>query len=238
VEYRILGEHLPGGFAEYVVVPAVNLLELPDGFDWEKAAAAPLTFLTAWRGLVSRGRLRAGERVLVTGASGGVSTAAIQIARHIGAEVHAITTAPNIERVEALGARYVWDRERPDHRKQAFVATGREGFALILDSVGEATWHENIRALARAGRLVVYGATTGPKAVTDLRYLFWKQVDILGTTMSNRREFEAVMALVLAGELRPVIDRVYPLTGIAAAHRRLEAGAPFGKIVIRPEPRA
>jgi NADPH2:quinone reductase len=131
----------------------------------------------------------------------------------------------------------VWDRERPDHRKQAFEATGREGFALVFDSVGEATWHENIRALARAGRLVVYGATTGPKAVTDLRHLFWKQIDILGTTMSNRREFETVMALVLAGELRPVIDRVFPLTGIADAHRRLEAGGQFGKVVIRPEPR-
>lgn len=236
-EFRILGEHLPGGFAEYVVVPAVNLLELPDGFDMETAAAAPLTFLTAWRGLVSRGRLRAGERVLITGASGGVATAGIQIARHIGAEVHAITTADNEERVLALGAHRVWDRDRADHRKQAFEATGKQGFALILDSVGEATWHENIRALARAGRLVVYGATTGPRAVTDLRYLFWKQVDILGTTMSNHREFEAVMALVVSGALHPVIDSVVPLAGIEDAHRRLEAGGQFGKIVIRPEPR-
>jgi NADPH:quinone reductase-like Zn-dependent oxidoreductase len=236
-EFRILGEHLPGGFAEYVTVPAVNLLEIPDGFDWDAAAAAPLTFLTAWRGLVSRGRLRAGERVLITGASGGVSTAAIQIARHLRAEVHAITTAGCVERVRALGAEHVWDRGQPDHRKRAFEATGRNGFALILDSVGEATWHENIRALSRAGRLVVYGATTGARATTDLRYLFWKQVDILGTTMSNRREFETVMRLVLAGELRPVIDRVFPLAEIAAAHSRLEAGDQFGKIVIRPEPR-
>ncbi len=236
-EFRILGEHLPGGFAEYVVVPAANLRAVPDGFDLETAAAAPLVFLTAWRGLVSRGRLRAGERALITGASGGVATAAIQIARHLGAEVHAITTADNVERVLALGAHRVWDRDRPDHRKQAFEATGRRGFALILDSVGEATWHENIRALARAGRLVVYGATTGPHGVTDLRYLFWKQVDILGTTMSNRREFETVMALVLRGELHPVIDSVFPLAGIADAHRRLESGGQFGKIVIRPEPR-
>jgi len=233
-EFRILGEHLPGGFAEYVVVPAANVLEVPDRFDFDRAAASPLTFLTAWRGLVSRGRLRAGERVLVTGASGGVATAAIQIARHLGAEIHAITTAANVERVRALGAHHVWDRERPDHRREAFAATGRQGYHLILDSVGEATWHENIRALARAGRLVVYGATTGPRAVTDLRYLFWKQVDVLGTTMSNRREFEAVMALVLRGELAPVIDHVFPLDEIEAAHRRLEAGDAFGKIVIRP----
>jgi len=237
-KFRILGEHVPGGFAEYVVVPAANLLELPDGFDWDAAAAAPLVFLTAWRGLVGRGRLRAGERVLVTGASGGVATAAIQIAKHVGAEVHAITTADNAERVRALGAVHAWEREREDHREQAFAATDRRGFALVFDSVGEATWHENIRALARGGRLVVYGATTGPRAVTDLRYLFWKQVDILGTTMSSRREFETVMALVLAGELRPVIDRVFPLEETAAAHQRLEAGEQFGKIVIRPEPRA
>jgi NADPH:quinone reductase-like Zn-dependent oxidoreductase len=220
-----------------VVVPAANLLEVPDGFDMDMAAAAPLAFLTAWRGLVSRGRLRAGERVLITGASGGVSTAAVQIARHLGAEVHAITTTANVERVRELGAHRVWDRERADHRKQAWDATGRQGFALILDSIGEATWPENIRALARAGRLVVYGATTGPRAATDLRYLFWKQVDILGTTMSNRREFETVMALVLRGDLRPVIDSVFALEECEAAHRRLEAGGQFGKIVIRPAER-
>lgn len=233
-EYRIIGEHLPGGFAEFVVVPAANLLEVPAGFDLVTAAAAPLTFLTAWRALVTRGRLRAGERVLITGASGGVSTAAVQIARHLGAEVHAITTGENIDRVRALGAHHVWDRERPEHRKQMWEATERRGFPLILDSVGQATWHENIRALARAGRLVVYGATSGPRAVTDLRYLFWKQVDILGSTMSNRREFEAVMDLVFRGVLAPVIDSVYAMEDVRAAQERLEAGSQFGKILLRP----
>jgi len=233
-EYRIIGEHLPGGFAEYVVVPAENVMPVPDGFDLETAAAAPLTFLTAWRALVTRGRLRAGERVLITGASGGVSTAAIQIARHLGAEVHAITTAENLDRVRALGAHYAWDRGEPGHRRQMWDATGRRGFPLILDSVGQATWHENVRALARAGRLVVYGATSGPHAVTDIRYLFWKQVDVLGSTMSNRREFEAVMDLVFRGVLRPVIDSVYPLDQVRAAQERLEAGAQFGKILLRP----
>jgi NADPH:quinone reductase-like Zn-dependent oxidoreductase len=233
-DYRIIGEHLPGGFAEYVVVPAANVMAVPDGFDLETAAAAPLTFLTAWRALVTRGRLRAGERVLITGASGGVSTAAVQIARHLGAEVHAITTAEHLERVRALGAHHVWDRGQPDHRKQLWEATGRNGFPLILDSVGQATWHENIRALARAGRLVVYGATSGPRAVTDLRYLFWKQVDVLGTTMSNRREFAAVMELVFRGVFRPVIDSVYPLEQAGAAQERLEAGRQFGKILLRP----
>lgn len=233
-EYRIIGEHLPGGFAEFVVVPAENVLAVPDGFDLEVAAAAPLTFLTAWRALVSRGRLRPGERVLVTGASGGVSTAAIQLARHLGAEVHAITTADHLEQVLALGAHQAWDRARPDHRKQLWDATEKRGFPLILDSVGQATWHENIRALARAGRMVVYGATSGPRAVTDVRYLFWKQVDILGSTMANRNEFETVMRLVFEGAVRPVIDSVYPLERMAAAQARLEAGDQFGKILVRP----
>lgn len=233
-DYRIIGEHLPGGFAEFVVVPGRNLLAVPDGYDLEVAAAAPLTFLTAWRALVTRGRLREGEKVLITGASGGVSTAAIQIARHLGAEVHAITTADNLDRVRELGAHHVWDREQTDHRKSMWQATDRRGFALILDSVGEATWQDNIRALARAGRLVVYGRTTGSKAVTDLRHVFWRQLDILGSTMSNREEFESVMKLVFAGAIGPVIDSVYALEGAASAHERLEAGGQFGKILIRP----
>lgn len=233
-DYRIIGEHVPGGLAEFVVVPGKNLLGVPDEYDLETAAAAPLTFLTAWRALTTRGRLREGEKVLVTGASGGVSTAAIQIARYLGAEVHAITTAENLHRVRELGAHHVWDRGQPDHRKNMWRATDRRGFALILDSVGEATWEDNIRALARAGRLVVYGRTTGSQAVTDLRHVFWRQLEILGTTMSNREEFEAVMALVFDRLMTPVIDTVFPLGQASAAHERLESGGQFGKILVTP----
>lgn len=233
-QYRIIGEHVNGGFAQYVVVPEENARGIPDDYPWARAAAAPLTFLTAWRGLHSRARLVAGESVLVTGASGGVAIAAIRIARHIGATVHAITTTENLDRVVALGADYVWDRLDPGHRRALFEATGRRGVDVVFDSVGQVTWHDNVRALARGGRMIVYGATTGHAAATDVRHLFWKQLSIIGTTMSNRREFEAAMDRVFDGTLEPVVDRVLPLERIREAHERLRAGDQFGKIVLEP----
>jgi NADPH:quinone reductase-like Zn-dependent oxidoreductase len=234
VRYRIIGEHVDGGFAEYVAVPAGRLLEIPDHMSFEEAAAAPLVFLTAWRGLVSRGRLAAGESVLITGASGGVASAAVQIARHVGARVYAVTTGDNVERVRQLGADVVYDRADEDYAKQLWQDTGKRGVDVVFDSVGEAQWAQNLRSLARGGRLVVYGATTGHKAELDLRVVFWKQIEIIGTTMANQGEFEAVMRLVFDGTLKPVIDRVFALDQIQAAHERLERGAQFGKIVIVP----
>jgi len=234
VKYKILGEHTQGGFAEYVVVPAANVLPMPDGFSFIDAAAAPLVFLTAWRGLISRGRLKRGQSVLVTGASGGVSTAAIQIARHVGARVFAVTTTENVERVRALGADVVYDRVKGDFASQLWAETQKRGVDVILDSVGEALWKANVRSLARGGRLVVYGATAGAKVEIDLRMLFWKQIEIIGTTMSNRREFREVMRLVFGGELRPVVDKVFALADIREAHERLEKGEQFGKIVVTP----
>lgn len=231
-DYRIIGEHTQGGFAEYAVVPAANLLPIPDGFSYEEAAAAPLVFLTAWRGLITRGRLRAGEDLLVTGASGGVGSAAVQIGKYAGARVFAVTTTENIERVRALGADVVYDRSQVDFSREIWRDTGKRGVDLTIDSVGTKTWEANLRALARGGRLVVYGATTGPIAETDLRLVFWKQIELIGTTMSSRREFETVMKLVFRGELESVIDRVYPLEEIRAAHERLEAGEQFGKVVV------
>lgn len=233
VDYRILGEHTNGGFAEYVVVPARNLLRVPDDYELEQAAAAPLAFLTAWRGLMTRGRLQTGDSVLITGASGGVATAAIQIARHAGARVYAITTAGNVERVRTLGADVVYDREQTDWSKEIWRHTARRGVDLIFDSVGEQTWQQNVRAAARTGRIVVYGATTGARLETDARVLFWKQLEILGTTMSNRAEFREVMSLVFSGKLDPVVDVVWDLDRAAEAHERLEAGRQFGKIVLR-----
>lgn len=232
--YRILGEHLSGTFAEYYIVPAANLLRVPERIDDARAAAAPLTFLTAWRGLVTRGRLQSGESLLVTGASGGAAIAAIRVAQHLGARIYAITSTPFVERVRELGVEHVFDRNDAEHRKALYNATERAGVDVIFDSVGEATWMENVRALARAGRMVVYGATSGPHATIDVRYVFWKQVDILGTTMANHAEFETVMKRVFDGELEPVIDSVVPLSRIRQAHERLERGEAFGKIVLVP----
>ena len=233
-QYRIIGEHVNGGFAEFVAVPATNLFPVPEGYSFELAAAAPLAFLTAWRGLVTRGRLRPGNSVLITGASGGVAAAAIQVAKHTGAHVYALTTTENIERVRSLGADVVYDRTRGDFSKQLWTDTEKRGVDVVLDSVGEALWPQLVRCLARSGRLVVYGATSGYEAQLDLRVVFWKQIEIVGTTMSNRTEFEEVMRLVFAGVLKPVVDRVFPLEHIRAAHERLEQGGQFGKIVVVP----
>lgn len=232
VNYKIIGEHTQGGLAEYVVVPARNLYPIPDELEFERAAAAPLVFLTAWRGLISRAKLRAGEDVLITGASGGVSTAAIQIAKLAGARVFAVTTTENVERVRELGADVVYDRTVVDYSREVWKDTKKRGVDVILDSVGEATWTQNVRALTRNGRLVVYGATTGPTAETDLRMAFWKQIQIIGTTMSNQREFGEVMKLIVRGELEPVIDVVWPLERAREAHERLEQGEQFGKVVL------
>jgi NADPH:quinone reductase-like Zn-dependent oxidoreductase len=232
--YRILGEHTQGGFAEYVTVPAANLYAIPSDFDFDRAAASPLPFLTAWRGLITRARLRAGETALITGASGGVGTAAVQIAKLAGARVFAVTTAANVDRVHALGADVVYDRESVEYAKEVWRDTSKRGVDVVFDSVGEATWGANVRAVARGGRIVVYGATTGPRGETDLRQLFWKQIEIIGTTMSNPTEFRTVMDLVVSGVLAPVIDVVWPLERARAAHERLEAGRQFGKIVLRP----
>lgn len=232
--YRIIGEHVNGGFAEFVAVPAVNLFPIPEGYSFEIAAAAPLAFLTAWRGLVARGRLKPGQSVLITGASGGVASAAIQIAKYAGARVYALTTADNIERVRALGADVAYDRTGGDFSKQLWTDTDKRGVDVVLDSVGEALWPQLVRCVARGGRLVIYGATSGHNAQLDLRVVFWKQIAVVGTTMSNRSEFEEVMRLVFTDALKPVIDRVLPLEEIRAAHERLEKGEQFGKIVLVP----
>lgn len=234
VSYRIIGEHVKGGFAEYVAVPRRNALPLPDGFPMTDAAAVPLVFQTAWRGLVSRGGLRAGDTVLITGASGGVSTAAMQIAKHVGARVYAVTSgAEKVRRASELGADLVIDRLETEFAAEVWKATEKRGVDLAFDSVGEEIWPSLARCLARDGRLVTYGATTGPEGRIDIRLAFWKQLRIIGTTMSNRREFEEVMALVFERKLRPVIDVVWPLDRARDAHERLEAGEQFGKIILQ-----
>lgn len=234
-EFRIIGEHTQGGFAEYCVVPAENLVGIPEDVRDETAAAASLVSVTAWRGLMSRGGLRAGERVLVTGASGGVSTMAIQIARLAGAEVYAVTSGPeNVERVLRLGADLVYDRDRQDWGKQLFLDTGKRGVDLVFDSVGEALWPHCLRALKVGGRLVTFGATTGALGTTEIRWVFWRQLSILGTTMGTPREYRTVMDLVFRKRLEPVIHAVLPLEEARRAHEMLEAGEVFGKVVLVP----
>jgi NADPH:quinone reductase-like Zn-dependent oxidoreductase len=233
--FRVIGEHTQGGFAEYAVVPAANLLPLPESVSFETAAASSLVFVTAWRGLVTRGGLRAGERVLITGGSGGVATAAVQLARIAGAEVFVLTSGEeNVGRLLSLGAHRVIDRNAREVGPLLRETLGSRGVDLILDSVGEAIWGDLLRALAPQGRLVTYGATSGPRAPTDLRHVFWKQLSILGTSMGSPADFQAVMKVVFGGTVKPVIDAVVPLEGVAEAQARLEAGQVFGKIVVTP----
>jgi len=235
LHYKIIGEHLNGGFAQFAAVPARNILPIPDELTFEEAAAVPLVYQTAWRGIISRGRLRPGETVLVTGGSGGVSTAAIQVAKLAGAYVFAVTAGEEkVRSLEELGADIVFDRLSQNFAKEIWLATDKRGVDMIFDSIGEVSWPDLTRALARNGRLVTYGATSGPKGQVDIRLTFWKQLKIIGTTMSSRSEFEEVMSLVFQGELEPVIDVVWPLDEAREAHERLEAGQQFGKIVLTP----
>lgn len=234
-EFRILGEHVPGGLAERTRVPACNLLSLPEGIEFERAAAAPLVFQTAWRAVITRGKLTAGDTLLVTGASGGVSTAAIQIGKLTGATVLAVTSGPeNVERALDLGADVAIDRLEEDFSRRVWIETGRRGVDVIVDGVGQAIWEPALRTLAPEGRLVTYGATTGAEGRLDIRRLFWRQGTIMGSTMSGVADFERVMRLVFAGRLSPVVDEVLPLDRIRQAHERLERGDVFGKIVIIP----
>lgn len=233
--YRIIGEHLRGGFAEYVAVPAANVHPLPDDLSFAEAAAVPLVYQTAWRGLIARGGLEKGETVLVTGASGGVSTAAIQIAKHVGATVFAVTSGPaKAGRVRDLGADHVIDRLESDFSKEIWKLTEKRGVDVAFDGVGEAVWPDILRVLARDGRLVTYGATTGAKGQVEIRLAFWKQLRIIGSTMSSVSEFNKVTSLVFQKKLRPVVDVVWPLERAREAHERLEAGDQFGKIVLEP----
>jgi NADPH:quinone reductase-like Zn-dependent oxidoreductase len=234
-EFRILGEHTQGGFAEYTVVPAENLVGIPEGFSFELAAAASLVSVTAWRGLMVRGGLRAGERVLITGGSGGVSTMAIQIALLAGAHVSVVTSGPeNVERVRALGAHVVYDRTEGDWVKALFKESGGRGVDLVFDSVGQAIWSQCLKALGVGGRLVTFGATTGAAGETEIRLVFWKQLSILGSTMGTPEDYRRVMELVFQGKLEPVVHAVFPLEEARKAHEILEAGEVFGKVVLTP----
>ena len=233
VRYGIIGEHAVGGLAEHVVVPATNCLPLPDHVPFEQAAAFILVNMTAWRMLVSQAALRPGERVLILGVGGGVSSAAVQIAKLCGARVFVTSSSDEkLRRARALGADEGVNYATGDWGKAVREWTGRRGVDVVLDSVGAATWAGSIRALASGGRLVTCGATSGPIGETDIRIVFWRQLRIIGSTMASRKEFLDVMGQLFAGRLRPVVDRTFPLAETPAALTLLQKGEQFGKIVI------
>jgi NADPH:quinone reductase-like Zn-dependent oxidoreductase len=236
VSYGILGARQPGGLAEYVAVSPDSLVRLPDELPFEQAAAVPLVFQTAWRAVITRAAVRLGEDVLVLGASGGVSTAAIQIAKLAGARVMGVTSGPeNSRRARELGADQVFDRLEGDYWVDIRRFTGGRGVDVIIDSTGAVNWNGCLENLVKGGRLVTYGRTTGRMAETNISLVFWNQLQIIGSTMSNRREFNRVIQLIFEGKLHPVVDSVFPFTQVRQAYERLENSGQFGKIVIRIE---
>jgi NADPH:quinone reductase-like Zn-dependent oxidoreductase len=231
--YRVLGEHVPGTFAEAVRVDDHCVEPVPSGVSWAEAAAFPLATLTAWRMVATRAALKAGEFTLIWGIGGGVALAALAVARHLGGQVIVTSGSDQkLERARALGAELAINYNTGDVVKEVRAATGGRGCDVIVDSVGEATWERSLKCLARGGRLVTCGGTTGPNLAFDVRKLFWHGWSILGSTMGNRREFAEIVARFGRGELRPVVDRVYPLAEARAALERMERGEQFGKIVL------
>jgi NADPH:quinone reductase-like Zn-dependent oxidoreductase len=231
--YDVLGYRSDGGYAELVKVPAVNLIPIPDHVSFVDAAAFPLTFLTAWHMLLGIAKLTPGETVLVLAAGSGVGQAAIQIAKVGGATVLATAGSPTkVERARALGADAVIDHKRQDVAKEVKNLTGGRGVDIVIEHVGEATWEGSVRSLARGGRLVTCGATTGPRVAMDLRVLFARQIALHGSYMGTKRELLQAAALFFDGRLRPALDEVFPLARAADAQRRLEQGLHFGKIVL------
>lgn len=236
VKYRIVGEHAPGTFAAKAVVPAVNLFPIPAGLSFEEAAAFPLSYQTAWRMIVGRGRVRPGDTVLIHGIGGGVGWAALEIALLCGARVIATTSGQDKAReARAAGAWIVVDYTAEDVGDVVRRETAKRGVDVVVDTVGEKTWLSSLKAVRRGGKIVTCGATSGPNPAEEIRLIYWKQISILGSTMANDREFRALLAAVGAGRLKPRIDRVLPLSRAAEAYRLLEEGRQFGKIVLVPD---
>jgi zinc-binding alcohol dehydrogenase/oxidoreductase len=230
---RIVGEHIDGTDAELIAVPEEYVHPIPDGMSFEEAAAFPLTFETAYRMLVTRAGLREGEWVLVWGVGGGVGSAALMVAKALGARVLATSSSDaKLERARELGADAVVN-SGGDVRAAAKEATDGAGVDVVVEHIGEATWKTSLAVVRPEGRVVVCGATSGPNPPAELHRVWWKQLTIYGSTMGTREDFAGAYELVRSGRARPIVDTVFPLAEARAAHERLERGEQLGKIVLR-----
>src|SRR5437899_5079264 len=236
VNYRLLGEHLPGTVAELVTVPAHNVVRVPPvspELTWAEAAAFSLVTLTAWRMLVTRARVKAGETVLVWGIGGGVSLAALRIAKLLGAWVIATSSEDaKLAAARQLGADITLNHRTQKVSLEVHALTNKRGVDVVVENVGAATWDESLRSLCRGGRLVTCGATSGPQASLDLRRLFWHHWSLLGSTMGNAAEYAEIVRRLGKEQLRPVVDRVYPMAQARQAYERLRKGEQLGKVVV------
>ncbi|MDQ3858259.1 MAG: zinc-binding dehydrogenase [Actinomycetota bacterium] len=229
---RIVGEHMDGTHAELIAIPNEYVHRLPDGLSFEEAAAFPLVFATAYRMLATRALLREGEWVLVWGIGSGVATAALAVAKALGARVVVTSTrSEKLARAGELGADAAVSTDA-DVVEEVRTLTDGQGVDIVVEHVGEATWKTSLQAARKGGRIVVCGATSGPNPPANLHRVFWKQLSILGSTMGTREDFRAVFDLVASGRARPVVDRVFPLREARAAHEYLERGDQLGKVVL------
>ncbi|MBI4404960.1 MAG: zinc-binding dehydrogenase [Deltaproteobacteria bacterium] len=234
--YKILGEQVSGTDAQFIAVPAVNIFPKPKGMTFEQAAAVGLVFTTAWQMLVRRAQVQAGDSVLIHAAGSGVSTAAIQIARLFGAEVIATAgSVKNLELATALGARYTINYKEKDFVAEVRSVVGKAGVDMIVDHVGAALWDKNMKVLRRGGKIVTCGATSGFDARLDLRTVFFKQVQILGSTMGSKADFWRILREFELGFLRPVVDKVFALDDIRLAHQYIEDRKQSGKVLLKVE---
>jgi len=234
-DYRLIGEHRDGADAEFLAVPGRNILKLSDSVTFETAAAVALVFLTAWQMIVNKAKVQRGDDILVVGASSGVGSAALQIAKMLGARVIATTSSEEkAAKARELGADDVINYKTHSVLDQVRRLTEKKGVEVVFDHVGVSVWEECIKAMAKGGRLVTCGATSGYEAKIDLRYIFYKQLQILGSTMGRKGDLVTILNLVDRGLLKPVIDRVMPLAEVRSAHEIVEQGKHFGKIVLVP----
>jgi len=236
VNYRLLGEHLPGTLAELVTVPVHNVAPIPPlvpPLSWAEAAAFSLVTLTAWRMLVTRARVKAEELVLIWGIGGGVSLAALRIAKLHGARVIVTSSSDaKLDTAKQLGADVTLNHTTQKVSQEVRALTNKRGVDIVVENVGAATWDESLRSLCRGGRLVTCGATSGPQVGLDLRRLFWHHWSLLGSTMGNAAEYAEVVRRLGQGELRPVVDRVFPIARAREAYERLQKGEQLGKVVV------
>jgi NADPH:quinone reductase-like Zn-dependent oxidoreductase len=237
-DFHILGETTSGTYCEYICVPARNLIKVPDHFPLEEAAAAGLVYVTAWHSLVRRGNLQAGETVLIVGAGGGVNTASLHIAKLLGCEVIVVGSSDErLAKAKSLGADHVINRTALDDGnwgKSVYKLTQKRGVDVVVDNVGAPTMMMSIRAVRKGGRVLTVGNTGGPTFELDNRFIFFRHVSLIGSTMGTLGDYRDVMKLIFAGKLKAVVGATYPLAEAKAAHNALESGDIFGKIVLLP----
>ena len=234
-QYKILGFQVDGGYAEFAKVPAENVIEVSNRLSFEEWAAVPLVFLTAWHMLVTRAELKKGETVLIHAAGSGVGSAAIQVAKFIGAKI--ITTVGSDEKImraKAIGAHHVLNYKRQDFAKETREITKGRGVDVVLEHIGPETFAKSLAALAKKGRLVTCGVTSGPSVQLDLRFLFVRQFSIIGCYMGGLKELKTVVKHLESRKIKPTVDKVFPLREARQAHERMLARQNFGKIILVP----